>query len=64
MSSERIHTHMTYVYCHIDDTDARALTGKARREFDGIQSRPESDLHEATGHGALKALYERRESES
>ncbi|MFQ6942664.1 MAG: hypothetical protein ACLROE_08095 [Collinsella intestinalis] len=64
MSSERIHTHMTYVYCHIDDTDARALTGEARGELDRIQSCLEADLREVTGHGGLKAPRERRDSAS
>lgn len=57
-------SYRTYVYYHIDDTEARTLTGEARREFDGIQSRLEADLREATGHGGLKALYESRKSES
>lgn len=52
----------TYVYYHIDDTDAHALTGEARRELDRIQSCLEADLREATGHGGLKALHERRDS--
>lgn len=57
-------SYRTYVYYHIDDTEARTLTGEARREFDGIQSRLEADLREAPGHGGLKALYESRKSES
>ena len=64
MSSERIHTHMTHVYCHIDDTDACDLTGEARKEFDKIQSRLVADLKEATGGGGLRALYECRKSAS
>lgn len=57
-------SYRTHVYYHIDDMDAHTLTGEARSELDEIQSRLEADLREATGHGGLKALYERRGSAS